>query len=227
MRKNTLILLAISLFLIQITVLAAVPTAKVIDGIKARFEKIQDFKSDIKQIQLDGIGTKTVFQGEIYYKKPYQIRMNYMDTQKNTPTHIAITDSKTLWQYTAELKQVTRQKFDPNSLPLPLLILGSASKIDDQFREKNYIKPIERVTLDKKSVFQIIVKPKNGNKEYKEQTLWVSTDTYLPYKAELKYNQGNVATIFFTNIKTNVGIEDSKFVMEKMNGVKVVDMVEK
>jgi outer membrane lipoprotein-sorting protein len=197
----------------------------VINGIKDRFDQLNDFHANLEQINVDAIGGKTVYTGEIFYKKPHNIRLVYSNKSRKIVNQIAITDGKYLWIYTAELKQITRQKFDPKSLPLPLLVLGGASQIDEKFRDKNYIKPIERVELNGQKVLSIIVKPKNKNMDYQEQTLWVDAVTYLPLKAEVKDTQGNVATVTFSKPQLDTDLKDSLFIMEKIKGVQEIDMV--
>ncbi len=204
----------------------AVPTSKVMNGIQQRFEEIKDYQATLTQVNVDAIGQKTVYYGEVYFKKPQKIRVVYFDSSRTKPQQISITDGKFIWMYTSELNQVTKQKFDPKALPLPLLVLGGASQIDEGFRDKNYIKPIERVKVNGVKALSIIVKPKNKNPDYKEQTLWVDQDTYLPVKAEVADTQGNLSTITFKDSACDSGLDDSLFVMNKKKGVHWVDMTQ-
>jgi chaperone LolA len=221
--KKTFLGIALVMMLI-VNALGAVPTSKVMNGIQKRFDSISDFQSTISQVNVDAIGNKTVYYGEVYFKKPGKIRVVYYDSTRTRTQQIAITDGKYMWIYTAELNQVTKQKFDPKSLPLPLLVLGGASKIDEGFRDKNYIKPIERVTLNGTKALSIIVKPKTKNPDYKEQILWVEEDTYLPVKAQVKDLQDNLSTITFKDNSTDNNLSDSLFVLSPKNGVKWVDL---
>jgi len=221
--KKVILGFALVMMLI-VNALGAVPTSTVINGIQKRFDGISDFQSTISQVNVDAIGNKTVYNGEVYFKKPGKIRVVYYDSSKTKTQQIAITDGKFMWVYTADLNQVTKQKFDSKALPLPLLVLGGASKIDEGFRDKNYIKPIERVTVNGTKSLSIIVKPKNKNPDYKEQTLWVEQDTYLPVKAQVKDLQDNVSTITFKDNSSDSGLSDSLFVMPQKKGVKWVDL---
>lgn len=202
----------------------SVPTSKVINGIRDRFEQMDDFQAAIVQSNIDAKGNKTVYTGEICFKKPQKIRLAYFDKKSVNPSQIAIANDSTIWVYTAELKQITQQKLDYKILPLPLLVLGGATRIDEHFREKNYIKPIERVILKGVETFQIIVKPKTKNPEFSQETLWVETKTYLPVKAEITDTLGNTAIVEFSDKRSNQDLPDSLFIMEKKDGVSWVDI---
>lgn len=212
------------LVILCVTVYAAVPTGKVIKGIRDRFDQIDDFQASIIQSNVDAKGNKTVYTGEICFKRPEKIRLAYFDKKSVYPSQIAIANDSSLWVYTAELKQITKQKLDPKNLPLPLLVLGGATQIDEHFRDKNYIKPIERVILNGVTTYQIIVKPKTKNPDYAEQTLWVNVKNYLPVKAEVKDTMGNTSIVEFNDERTNQDLPDSLFIMEKKDGVSYVEL---
>lgn len=205
-------------------VFAAVPTGQVIEGIKKKFDNTKDFQATIVQTNVDGFGTKTVYKGDIIFVQPNVVRLAYYEKSPQKPSQVAVTDGKYLWIYTVELKQITKQKVDSRNLPLPLMILGGTAQIDEKFRDKNYIRPIERVSLNGKKALNITIKPKNKNMDYKQQTLWVESSTYLPIKAEYKDLSGNVSTVTFNNVKVDRGVDIKSILLEKKTGVKFIDL---
>ena len=228
MRLNHLLQKALYLILFSYiscsSIFAAVPTSRVIKGIQNRFEQIGDFQANLVQTNRDMNGGKTIYSGKIYFKKPEKIRLNYFSKDTNQLEQEAITDGESLWLYTVSLKQITKQKLDPKSLPLPFLVLGGATQIDESFREKNYIKPIERVKVGKITALEIIVKPKSKKPDYDEQILWVDEKTYLPLKAQIKDTLGNISTVEFSEIQCNKGLPDSIFEMVKKPGISYVEL---
>lgn len=224
---NNRIVLLFSLFILGLySIGICVPTSRVVRGIKERFDIIHDFHAKISQSNQDIFGNTIHYTGEIYFKKPQFIRLSYFEEKSINPSQIAITDGNYFWLYTAELKQITKQIFNPSSLPLPLMILGGATQIDEDFREKYYIRPIEREIINGIDTYRIIVRPKFDNPVFIEQRIWVNESNYLPVKAKVKDKLGNISTVIFSNIKLDQGIPNELFKMEIKEGISFIEYID-
>jgi outer membrane lipoprotein carrier protein len=194
----------------------------ILSKIQATFDQITDIHAVITQTNTDTSSkSATTYLGEIYFQKPDKLRINYTKPGLQN----IVFDGDNLWIYTAELKQITKQKLESGSIPIPLLFFAGVSNLDAQaFRKKNFISPIKLETVNSVSTYRIRVRPKSKSAPFKEQLFWVDANTLLPAKVRILDSQGIQVTVVFSKVEQDIEISPTLFSMPIPAGVEFVDL---
>ncbi|MFB3897793.1 MAG: outer membrane lipoprotein carrier protein LolA [bacterium] len=204
------------------TVSIADSSADILSKIQATFDQITNIHAVITQTNTDtSSNTATSYAGEVYFQKPDKLRINYTKPGLQN----IVFDGDFLWIYTAELKQITKQKLESGTVPVPLLFFAGASNIDaDAFRKKNFISPIRINTFNSITTYRIRIRPKSKTAPVKEQLFWVDATTFLPAKARITDANGIQVTVVFSNITQDIEIPLTTFTIPIPPGVELVDL---
>lgn len=197
-------------------------SADILAKMQSTFDQVTNIHAIITQTNTDtSSNTATSYTGEVYFQKPDKLRINYT---KPGLQHIVF-DGDFLWIYTAELKQVTKQKLESGTVPVPLLFFAGASNIDaDAFRKKNFISPIRVQTINSSSTYRIRVRPKSKTAPVREQLFWVDVNTFLPVKAQITDSNGIQVTVSFSKVTPDTEIPSTIFTLPIPSGVELVDL---
>ncbi|MDI6782524.1 MAG: outer membrane lipoprotein chaperone LolA [bacterium] len=197
-------------------------SGEILNQIQLAFDQFTELHATISQTNTDPSSkTATTYTGEVYFQKPAQLRIDYSQPSEQR----FVFDGKFLWLYTAELKQVTKQKLESCAISVPLLFFAGASNLDQQeFRKKNWISPVKRETIGSISTYRIRIRPKSKSAQVAEQSFWVNAETFLPVKARIIEPTGIIVTVTFADVETDCGFPSETFSMPIPAGVEFVDL---
>jgi outer membrane lipoprotein carrier protein len=194
----------------------------VLTNIQATFDQLTNIHALITQTNTDTSSkTSTMYTGEVFFQKPNKLRIQYSKPAEQT----MVFDGDYLWIYTVELKQITKQKLEPGTIPVPLLFFAGASNIDAQaFKKKNFISPLKLEMIGSTSTYRIRVRPKSKSAPFKEQLFWVDAATSLPVKGRILDATGIMVTIVFSKVEPDIEIPNNTFSIPIPSGVELVDL---
>ena len=73
-------------------------------------------------------------------------------------------------------------------------------------------------------VLALKLEPRNEQSLVKSMKLWVDKSTWLIKKAEIVDVNGKETNYLVTDVKTNIGLQDSRFIYQVPDGAEVVDL---
>lgn len=149
--------------------------------------------------------------GTLFLKKSNKYRL---ETNEQT----VVTNGETVWSYTAFNKQVLIDNFklDENAITPEKILTGAPIDYISTLLGKDKIGKTEVVALK--------LTPKNEQSLVKTMRLWVDNSTWLIKKASIADVNGRQTEYLVTDVRINMGIQDSRFVFEVPEGVEVVDL---
>lgn len=199
-------------------------SANIFNKIQTTFDQLTDLHANLTQTNTDTSSkVSTTYTGEVYFQKPNKLRIEYSKPNEQS----MVFDGEYLWIYTAELKQITKQKLESGAVPVPLLFFAGASQIDqEEFRKKNWINPIKLETVSGMGTYRIRMKPKSKSAVYVEQSFWVNTTTLLPVKARILDTNGIMVSVTFSEVEKDCGIPSEKFALSIPAGVECIDLTQ-
>ncbi|HCV42091.1 MAG TPA: hypothetical protein DGH68_01310 [Bacteroidetes bacterium] len=193
--------------------LAAEETAQeVLEKTKNMYDSISD--AQIKFSQKTKFELSKIEQnvsGTLYLKKANKYRL---ETEGQT----VVTDGETVWSYTVTNKQVLVDHFkvDENTITPERILTAAPNDYISTLLGKDKIGKTEVVALK--------LTPKGEQSLVKSMKLWIDNSTWLIRKALITDVNGKQTEYLVTEAKTNMGIQDSRFVFQVPEGVEVVDL---
>jgi outer membrane lipoprotein carrier protein len=127
-----------------------------------------------------------------------------------------VSNGETLWIYTPSLRQVIENRFsaayDSKTPALFLAGLGNIKKdFEIRFNPENPGASEESYVLE--------LKPKDSQLYLSKLVLTVNRKSYLVEKSTAYDPLGNIITLRFSNIRTNIGLDASTFQIQVPDGV--------
>lgn len=178
--------------------------------------KISDVSFSFEQeILITLTQEKSKIAGEAIFKKPDLFKIEHLKPEKQ----IVVSDGKKIFFYQKEFNQVMiddwKSLSDKGSFPKG--IYNFSATISD-LKNNYYILLLEKEESEKYYVFSLLLK--NQPQEVKIK-LWVSKETYLCEKTEMK-SETVISTVIISDIKTNKGIKDSLFRFKIPKGSQII-----
>ena len=178
--------------------------------------KIKDISfSFTQEILITLTQEKSGIKGEAVFKKPDLFRIEHIKPEKQT----VISDGKKIFFYQKEFNQVMIDDWKSLSQKgnFPKGIFNFSEAISD-LKNNYFISASENEETGKHYVLFLTLKKQKQDMKIK---LWVSKETYLCEKTEMK--SGTVtSTVTTTDIKTNKGIKDSVFKFKIPKGAQII-----
>ncbi len=190
-------------------------TNDLIDGVEKSFARMNDYSSDFVQISKDLLNRRQEAAGHLYLKRPRMARWEYTSPEDQ----LFVSDGKMVYFYVPADKQVNREAvketFDDR---MPLMFLLGRSNLRNEFTQFEMLptKPLLAGT----KVIRMTPKRKT---DLKELIMEVDPQNYQIRHLILDHMDGSHTEFVFTNIRTNTGLNSSKFEFKVPAGVQVVE----
>jgi outer membrane lipoprotein carrier protein len=193
---------------------AAEDLGDVVDGLQQHYAHVETISGSFKQTYL-APGIDQVESGQFWLKKPGLMRWEYRHPEEK----LFVADGHEASLYVPQDGQVTVQPLTPADLrntPLKFL-LGTGSITKDfgvswetQFQPKASQTYLIRLT------------PRRRESEYSFLVLELEKETWDLRRILIREESGNTSEFFFTDVKTNVKVDKSKFRFKWPKGVEVI-----
>jgi outer membrane lipoprotein carrier protein len=213
-RPAVVVLLLLSLWTAP---LAAAPSLEeAVSSLEAAHRRVQDLRASFQQAAFNRAMNQTVeARGTLYLKKPGRLRWEYVTP---TPQEL-VSDGKTLWVYTPELKQVNVASA-PEALAGPAgSFLHGLGQVREHFQAR-FLNPAQPTDTDGNVVLDLA--PRQPQPLMARLILSVDPRSWLVRKAVIYDELGNTVTVRFGEPSVNAGLADGLFVFVPPPGVAVV-----
>jgi len=181
-----------------------------IEQLKTFLQTTSSLTAEFKQITLDENGNpaQTSF-GEFFLSRPGKFRWSY---KKPFVQEIVSSDDK-IWFYDADLEQVTIKKLDDSLGSTPALLLSGDIDLEENFS-------LQQQGIDQ-DLQWIKLSPKNEDSGF--NYILIGLDDGILGGMELSDNFGQLTRIYFSDIKTNIKLDDALFKFIAPEGVDVFE----
>jgi outer membrane lipoprotein carrier protein len=185
-------------------------------SVENAYRRVQDLKATFQQAAFNRTMNQTVeARGTLYLKKPGRLRWEYVTP---TPQEL-VSDGKTLWVYTPELKQVNVADA-PEALAGPAgSFLQGLGQVREHFQAR-FLNPAQPADPDGNIVLDLT--PRQPRPLLARLIVSVDPRSWLVRKAVVYDELGNTVTVRFGEPSVNAGLADSLFVFVPPPGVAVV-----
>lgn len=216
MRKRRFTLGAMLLALVIAATAQAAPSADIVSGIRARYDKLQNFTATFEQtLTHKESGNVEKRTGSLRFKKPLLIRW---ETEAPSPELLVVTE-KEIWDYLPDEEVAYRYPPDLVQDSRSIIqVLTGQSALDRDFDLKDEGKD--------GNLRKVRLYPKEPTSQMVEAVIWVEND-YLIRRADIIDFYGNHNDVRFVDFKSNSGVPASTFSFTPPKGVDVEDRVEK
>ena len=208
MIKKIVTSLSISLFLLTLNVVYAEQVP--IEQLKTFLKTTSSLTAEFKQITLDEKGNPAeTSYGEFFLSRPGKFRWSY---KKPFIQEIVSSDDK-IWFYDADLEQVTIKKLDDSLGSTPALLLSGDIDLEENFS-------LQQQGIDE-DLQWIKLSPKNEGSGF--NYILIGLEDGILGGMELSDNFGQLTRIYFSDIKTNLKLDDAIFKFIAPEGVDVFE----
>jgi len=192
---------------------------QVVARLESTYRETRDLKAEFKQAAFNKSLNQTIEgQGTVWLKKPGKMRWEF---KKPTPQTI-VSDGKSLWIYTPELKQVTVSE-TPATLgagPAGAFLMGMG-RLREEFTIR-FLNPANPTDANGHAVLDL--RPKKREPTLARLVVTVDPAESLIRTAVIYDVLENTVTIRFTTIEMNPRIPESFFTFAPPPGVAVVPL---
>lgn len=181
-----------------------------VQRLHAFLAKAASLQADFSQSQVheNGVpGQKT--SGVFYLQRPGKFRWDYLKPYRQE----IVSNGGKVWFYDVDLEQVTTKKMSQAIGSTPALLLSGDVALDKNFK-------IEDQGTDQ-GLYWIRLLPKDADSGFKQ--LLIGLDGEVLSGMELTDNFGQMTRIYFTNVRTGVRHELSRFEFKAPAGVDVFE----
>ncbi len=178
---------------------------------EARVDSLSDFSTEfVQRISYSLSGKRKSFQGRLYLKRPGKFRIETKD-------YAFVSDSHTLWVFSARNQQVTTYQADsapPSLNPYSILL---------DFRKEFDLDTLMVLSGSEKRTIYLQLHPKDEG-YIKLLEIWCDGGDLLPRRVRYVDNADNLVDFNFQVIGFDQGISDSIFSYSPAKGIEVIDM---
>lgn len=214
--RQRIFILGAALLALTITATAQAAPSDIVSGIRARYDKLQNFTATFEQtLTHKESGSVEKRKGSLRFRKPLLIRW---ETESPTPELLVVTE-KEIWDYLPDEEVAYRYPPDlvQDSRSIIQVLTGqSALDRDFDLKEEGREGGLRMIRLY----------PKEPTAQMVEAVIWVEND-YLIRRADIIDFYGNHNDVRFVDFKSNSGVPVSTFSFTPPRGVDVEDRVEK
>ncbi len=190
-----------------------------IAGIQKRYEEVESIRADFRQSYRSTAIDRSE-SGSMEMKRPNLMRWEY----RVPVTKLFVADGRDTYLYTPEDRQVLVRRYSADDLRgTPLQIFLGREDIRQNFE---VAWETEQEPLIQGAILLRLV-PRADTPEYAYTVIECDEGTYDVRRVILRERTGNTAEFIFSNVQTNVRIDNRKFQFKIPKGVEVVRMDEK
>jgi outer membrane lipoprotein carrier protein len=184
----------------------------VLEKVRKKYDSISDAQLKFSQkstFELSKIEQNV--KGTLLLKKTNKYRVE-------TDDQTIVTNGETVWSYTVSTKQVLIDHFkmDQNAMSPEKVLSGAPTEFSSALLGREKLGKVEVVVL------KLI--PTNSQSLVKTMKLWVDIATWLIRKVEIADVNGKQTEYMVTEVRTNIGLQDSEFTYQPPEGTEVVDL---
>lgn len=227
MRRRTILAATVGAFLFaQPSTVFAQNIQQVIRGMQNRWNNIRDASAVIEIQTWDKTEEEkvNVFYGQIYYRAPKLVRLEYSPAPKSATEpslypfgknkYVYIHDGKQLWRYSHSKRGWFNQYGDDPVISMVNQIADINNFNVDRFLQIYQIADVKRARLyERFPTYLLRAEPKRKGGKHPRQLLWIHQRTYLPVEAVMARRQNEVSC-FFHKIKQNPELSTAMFSIE-------------
>ena len=191
---------------------AAPSTAELAAGVQRRYAAVRDFTADFTHTYQGGVlRQKTTERGSLAVKKPGRMRWTYTAPEKKE----FVSDGSKLYSYVPADRQVIVSELPAGGgdTTAALFLAGRGDLTKDFTAVLESQGP---------TTYRLKLTPKKRQQEFDTLVIQVRKDTLQIDTLVAQDRQGGTSTFTFTNLKENVGLDNSRFVFKTPRGVQVV-----
>lgn len=193
--------------------LAETRIEQVVKTLEKRYRELDGLQASFRQDSLFlGFNQRVQSEGKVLFKKPGMMDWNYLRPEKQR----FVADGRTLWFHQPEMNQVTVGQFQQSfQSGLPVSFLLGLGSISEDFNVLKGCKSAEGIVLS--------LAPKTPDPSLEEFKLLIDPKEHLPQGAHIVDVGGNETQIVFSNIRTDIALEESQFRFQIPKGVDIID----
>jgi outer membrane lipoprotein carrier protein len=184
----------------------------VLERVKNRYDAINDAELKFTQhVRFPLAHIEQDVKGTLYLKKDHRYRVE-------TDDQTIVTDGKTVWSYTPASNQVLVDNFklDDHAFTPERILVAAPEDFAASL--------VGRDRIGKTDVVVLKLVPKSEDTFVTSLKLWVSVSDWMMKRVELIDANGKETTYNVTALKTNIGLQDSRFSYQIPKGAEVVDL---
>lgn len=184
----------------------------VLERMKKKYDSIYDAQFRFSQkVKFEMARVEQLVSGTLLLKKENKYRV---ELEEQT----IVTNGETVWSYSLPNNQVLIDHFKMNDRTFsPERILTGAP-------EDFAATVVGRETLGKSSAIILKLVPRDDQAFVRSMKIWVDDGTWMIRRVELVDANGKETQYTVSDVKINVGLQDSRFTYQIPEGVEVVDL---
>jgi outer membrane lipoprotein carrier protein len=202
------------IFVISFHLTWAADLDAIVEGMQRRYASVSTIKANFQQTYR-APGMEHIESGVFWLKKPGLMRWEYQKPE----VKLFIADGKETFLYIPQDKQVTVQPFsvsDMHSTPLKFLLgAGDILKSFAVAWESEFNPKFEKTVM-------IRLTPRKTESDYSFLALELNKDSYEIQSLAVREHSGDTSRFTFTNIATNVKVNNNSFRFKTPKGVEEV-----
>jgi outer membrane lipoprotein carrier protein len=189
---------------------------EVASKIQKFYDQTTDFQAAFRQVyHAEAFGKDKVSSGYVYIKKPGRMRWDYKEPH---PKYF-VADGQALYAYDPDLEQVmVDRSFTDSDLSAAVTFLWGKGNLVEEFQ----ITFSKRTGLAGPKHVALELKPKKDAR-FSTLIFVVATESFMVDETLVEDPGGNSNHIYFTKVRTNVGLKDNIFSFEIPKGVAVIE----
>ena len=189
---------------------------EIVARVQAQYDRIPHLHARFHQeTRMQGFDQVQLGEGEVWIRKPGMMRWDYTKPERQT----IIANGETLWIYLPEDRQVIRDRMsDSLQARTPALFLAGRTRLTDLFAPTG---PAVQ-TPGEDGLLRLELTPQEGHLQLSRVRLGIHPRSYLVVEVRLIDPLGNVTTMRFSDIQTDVPVDPSLFQFQVPPGVDVV-----
>ena len=190
----------------------ALSLEEVVARVQQRYEKTQAFTADFQQTSLlRSLNKEQKSTGKVYIRKPGKMRWEYETPEQQ----LIVSDGKTVWIYTPSLGQVIENPLSTAyDSKTPALFLAGLGNIEEDF----VIRFSPRYSDASEGDYILELRPKDSQLYLSKLEITVNRKDFIMEQSIAHDPMGNVITLQFSNIQTNVDLSVSTFQFQVPEG---------
>ena len=190
---------------------------RAVAGIEAFYGKITDFKADFQQeVRRAHLPRPLKKAGHVFFQKPAtgapKMRWDYTEPERV----YYISNGEVLWSYEVATKQAIKMGVKDSDLYDSLKFLFGQGDLRASFDVTS--------AGAKDGLVGLILRPKNGQQNFKTLTLWAKPDTFEIKRSELVDPLDNASVITFLNANYTDTLKPEGFEFKPPKGATVQDL---
>jgi outer membrane lipoprotein carrier protein len=189
----------------------------VVKKVKKRFSEMESYQADFK-IMSEKSGNKSNRSGRINYKAANRMLIEF----SNPPGQKIVSDGKSMWIYIPSMNVVAEQDLKSDSGSIFSSATGSGLRsLFSKYHYKFASKTQPEKQTDGSLQYTLFLKQKESRSGFRTIKLWISED-FIIKKASGESSTGKIIEIQFSNMKTNVALQNGLFQFDIPSQAKII-----